>query len=367
MQKMAASMSGGAGMPPGAAEQMRNMTADDMKRAAAEMGNMDAEQLKSQYTAAMNQTKAQASHMLSGAEQLKKDGNTLVGQGKYTDAIEKYMRVKNNLKDDNSPGAVALRTSCMLNMSLCFNKTNRFNSAISECKEVLATDGKSLKAYYRRGQAFAFKGDLRLAVGDLRRAVALSPGDETVKAELDKAVSDLVASGETDDGETPPFEESVSGSVTGGAGRDIANSMANSMGLPPDAMAKATEAMKDPEFMSKASALMENMTDEQLAAMTKNMPGGGAGMPKIDPKMAKQAASMMKNMNPEAMQGMMKMAAEMKDMGMDPASGMGVGGPWEDMMSKMAEKMKDPAMQVRVGAFPDRKIVSSPSLSALRP
>jgi hypothetical protein len=76
---------------------------------------------------------------------------------------------------------------------------------------------------------------------------------------------------------------------------------------------------------------------------------------------------MMKNMNPEAMQGMMKMAAEMKDMGMDPASGMGVGGPWEDMMSKMAEKMKDPAMQVRVGAFPDRKIVSSPSLSALRP
>ena len=87
--------------------------------------------------------------------------------------------------------------------------------------------------------------------------------------------------------------------------------------------------------------MMENMTDEQLEAMTASMPGG-AGMPKIDPKMAKQAASMMKNMKPEAMEGMMKMASEMKDMGLDPTSG---GAPSADAMSKMAEKMKDPAMQ----------------------
>ena len=59
MQKMAASM-GGAGMPPGAAEQMKNMTAEDMKRAAAEMANMDADTLKNQYSAAMNQQKAAA-------------------------------------------------------------------------------------------------------------------------------------------------------------------------------------------------------------------------------------------------------------------------------------------------------------------
>ena len=183
MQKMAASM-GGAGMPPGAAEQMKNMTAEDMKRAAAEMANMDADTLKNQYSAAMNQQKAAADYALRGAEQLKKDGNKLVGEGKYSEAIEKYMRVKNNLKDDTSPNARALRTSCMLNMSLCFNKTERFNSAVSECTEVLRGDGRSLKAYYRRGQAYLHKKAYREAVADLRRAVKLAPGDETVAAEL---------------------------------------------------------------------------------------------------------------------------------------------------------------------------------------
>jgi preprotein translocase subunit SecE len=39
----------------------------------------------------------------------------------------------------------------------------------------------------------------------------------------------------------------------------------------------------------------------------------------------------------------MKMAQEMKDAGLDPASA--GGAPSADMMSKMAEKMKDPAMQ----------------------
>ena len=57
MQKMA-SMGGATHAAPGAAEQMKNMTAEDMKRAAAEMSNMDAESLKNQYSAAMNQQKA---------------------------------------------------------------------------------------------------------------------------------------------------------------------------------------------------------------------------------------------------------------------------------------------------------------------
>ena len=84
--------------------------------------------------------------------------------------------------------------------------------------------------------------------------------------------------------------------------------------------------------------MMEKMTDEQLEAMPASMPGG-AGMPQIDPKMAKQAASMMKNMKPEAMEGMMKMAAEMKD-----------GVPSADAMSKIDEMMKDPAMQAAMSA-----------------
>ena len=64
---------------------------------------MSPDQFKNQMNAAMNQQKAQQDYAMSGSEQLKKDGNKLVGEGKYNDAIEKYMRVKNNLQDNASP------------------------------------------------------------------------------------------------------------------------------------------------------------------------------------------------------------------------------------------------------------------------
>ena len=188
MQRMAANMGGGnmPYMPPGAAEQMKNMKPEDFARASEELGQMDPETLKSQMNNFKNQNQAQRDYALRGAEQLKTDGNKLVGEGKYNEAIEKYMRVKNNLADDPSAGAKTLRQSCQRNMSLCFNKTKRYNSAISECTEVLKQDGKALKAYYRRGQAHAAKEDWQSAVADLRRAVKLAPGDETVKGELDR-------------------------------------------------------------------------------------------------------------------------------------------------------------------------------------
>ena len=210
MQRMAANMGGGnmPYMPPGAAEQMKNMKPEDFARASEELGQMDPETLKSQMNNFKNQNQAQRDYALRGAEQLKTDGNKLVGEGKYNEAIEKYMRVKNNLADDPSAGAKTLRQSCQLNMSLCFNKTKRYNSAISECTEVLKQDGKALKAYYRRGQAHAAKEDWQSAVADLRRAVKLAPGDETVKGELDKAVVDLQSAGLTDEtnGTCPEFE-----------------------------------------------------------------------------------------------------------------------------------------------------------------
>ena len=338
MQKMAESMGGGMGMPRGAAEQMKNMRPEDFARASEEMKNMTPEQLKNQMNAAMNQQKAQAEYALRGAETLKADGNKLVGEGKHKEAIEKYMRVKNNLADDNSPAAKTLRTSCMLNMSLCFNKTNRFNSAISECTEVLRTDAKSLKAYYRRGQAHMGKKDFAAAVKDLRRAVKLSPDDDTVKGELDKAVDEMKAAGLEDDGECPEFEWG-----SGGGGGAVGAAGAGGFGGVD--MSKAAEMMKDPNMMAKAAEMMENMSEEQLEAMSKMAPGGGAGMPKIDPKMAKQAAQMMKNMDSDAMKGMMDMAAKMKESGLDPEA-MGAGGkPPADMMAKMAEQMKDPKMQ----------------------
>ena len=93
MQRMAANMGGGnmPYMPPGAAEQMKNMKPEDFARASEELGQMDPETLKSQMNNFKNQNQAQRDYALRGAEQLKTDGNKLVGEGKYNEAIEKYM------------------------------------------------------------------------------------------------------------------------------------------------------------------------------------------------------------------------------------------------------------------------------------
>ena len=51
MQRMAASMGGPGAMPPGAADQFKNMSADDLKRASEELKDMDQETLKSTMNA----------------------------------------------------------------------------------------------------------------------------------------------------------------------------------------------------------------------------------------------------------------------------------------------------------------------------
>ena len=52
---------------------------------------------------------------------------------------------------------------------------------------MLRSDKRSLKAFFRRGQARQAQGRLQEAAADLRRAVAISPGDETVATSLKEA------------------------------------------------------------------------------------------------------------------------------------------------------------------------------------
>ena len=60
MQRMAANMGGGGMpyMPPGAAEQMKNMKPEDFARASEELGKMDPDTLKAQMNAFKNQNQA---------------------------------------------------------------------------------------------------------------------------------------------------------------------------------------------------------------------------------------------------------------------------------------------------------------------
>lgn len=133
-------------------------------------------------------------------------------------------------------------------------------------------------------------------------------------------------------------------------------------------MRAASEAIKqNPEMMKQAAAMMENMSEEQLASMASMMPGG-QGM-QIDPAQMKMAAKMMSSMSPEDMERMQAMAAGMGGgmggvggtgsgaaitgssgaaaaamMGGMPAGGFDPANMPPGMMADMQKRMEDPEM-----------------------
>lgn len=333
MRRMAGSM--GMAMPPGAAEAMRNMTADDMRQAAQEMGNMTPDQLKSQYEQAQGQAKASAAYKYSASEALKTEGNKLVGEGKYEEAIEKYARVKSNLSEDTSRDARTLRLSCLLNSALCFNKIGKHDSAVGECAEALTIDPRSLKAYYRRGQAYVAKGDLERGVGDLMRANKLSPGDETVKAELDACVKTMESRGLAVPVTCPAFDHPDAPAAASSSGSQVPG-MPGLDSITPEMQAQVESMMNDPNAMEQMSSMLGNLSEEQLAQMAASNPM----MAGMDSEAVKKAASMMKNMKPDTMKAMMKMA---KSFGADGAQGVDPAGG--DMMAKVQKELNNPEMR----------------------
>tara|TARA_B100000475_G_scaffold173259_1_gene136143 strand:+ start:1614 stop:3044 length:1431 start_codon:yes stop_codon:yes gene_type:complete len=325
MQQMASKMGGGVGgglggmpnIPPGAMDAMKNMTPEQMKQAAEQMKNMTPEQMKQQMEFASKQAHAEQKYKHEGSNRLKKAGNALVGEGKYADAIEKYERVRENMKAYRDPEAQTLKKSCLLNSALCMNKVGRHEEAIERCEEVLKIENTSLKAYYRRGQGYFQLKNLELAWKDLKRAVKLSPEDEIVRGELEKCEEEMEKAGMVVEIKCPEFDtfekdEGEEGEgLVDGAFEDVGEERASS---------------------GTAAATSAN------AGFSPQMPPGD-----MSPEMMQQAAEMMKNMSPETMEAMMSVAADMQGGGMGPD-----GMPTADTMKKMQEKMGDPKMQKAV-------------------
>ncbi|XP_049725810.1 mitochondrial import receptor subunit TOM34 isoform X1 [Elephas maximus indicus] len=79
------------------------------------------------------------------ARVLKEEGNEFVKKGNHKKAIEKY---------SESLSFSHLESATYTNRALCYLALKQYKEAVKDCTDALKLDGKNVKAFYRRAQAY---------------------------------------------------------------------------------------------------------------------------------------------------------------------------------------------------------------------
>ncbi|KAH7838149.1 hypothetical protein Vadar_022609 [Vaccinium darrowii] len=315
-----------------ASESMKNMRAEDLRNAAeqlkytrpedmVEIGEKMANASPEEIAAMRVRADAQATYEINAADMLKKQGNELHNQGKYNEAVHKYLLAKQNLKSIPSSKGRALLLACSLNMMSCYLKTRRYDECVKEGTEVLAGDPKNVKALYRRGQAYKELGQLEDAVSDLSKAHEVSPEDETIVEVLRDTQERLLREGGgstsrrlvieeiTEEEETASSEncDRSTAKYSVSPPQETSGSSKSQSGInieAPSTNAECVQALKDdPEAIRSFQNFMSHADPETLASMS----GGKAEG--VSPDMIKTASNMISRMSPQELQKMLQMAS----------------------------------------------------------
>ncbi|KAG7551450.1 Tetratricopeptide-like helical domain superfamily [Arabidopsis thaliana x Arabidopsis arenosa] len=310
-----------------ATESMKNMRPEDLKQAAeqlkhtrpedmAEISEKMAKASPEDIAAMRAHADAQFTYQINAAQMLKKQGNELHSRGNFSDAAEKYLRAKNNLKDIPSSKGGALLLACSLNLMSCYLKTNQHEECVKEGSEVLASDARNVKALYRRGQAYRDLGLFEDAVSDLSKAHEVSPEDETIADVLRDVKERLAVEGPGKASRGVVIEDiTEENNVTSGGNKKSSkeitgtqrerNVNGHAQGVKTDV--DGLQALKDnPEAIRTFQNFVSKTDPDTLAALS----GGKAG--DMSPDMFKTASSMIGQMSPEEIQKMVQTASSFK-------------------------------------------------------
>ncbi|PSS09423.1 Outer envelope protein [Actinidia chinensis var. chinensis] len=349
-----------------ASESMKNLKAEDLRNAAeqlkytrpeemVEIGEKMANARPEEIAAMRLRADAQVTYEINAAEMLKKQGNELHSQGRYGDALQKYLLAKKNLKGIPSPKGRNLLLACSLNMMSCYLKTSQYDECIKEGTEVLAHDAENVKALYRRGQAYKELGQLEDAVSDLSKAHEVSPDDDTIVHVLRDTEERLLREGGNTSSrlvfeEITEEEQSVSSENCERATKDYyvsqpqetrGVSIVNGQSVSSENCERATKdyyvsqpqetrgvSISQPEFNKKVpstnSQCVQALKDDSEAIRSfqnflsrtdpetlASISGGKAEG--VSPDMIKTASNMISKMSPEELQRMLQLSSSFSD------------------------------------------------------
>lgn len=283
-----------------AAEQLKSTRPDEMAEIGERMANATPEEL----AAMRSRVDAQISYELNAAQMLKKQGNEFHNQGRFNDALEKYMRAKNNLKGVPAAKGGTILLACSLNMMSCYLKTKQYDECIKEGTEVLANDARNVKALYRRGQAYKSLGKLQKAVSDLSKALELSPDDETIADVLRDAKDKLAEEGDDDTSGGIRIEEITDETPSPLSEKDQTSSSESSE-QNSQQLRNTSGVLSDDKESIRSFQNFFSQTDPQTMASL-----GGGKFENLYPDMMKTASNMISKMPPEELQKMLQMASE---------------------------------------------------------
>merc|ERR1740117_1701524 len=86
----------------------------------------------------------------------------------------------------DAAAASEAQLGCLLNLAACQLRLEQPLKTIAACDLATALDEKSVKAWFRRGQACLALGQVDAARKDLTRACQLAPSSREIRDELDK-------------------------------------------------------------------------------------------------------------------------------------------------------------------------------------
>jgi len=190
----------------------------------------------------------------AAAVKLKDQGNELMKQNKYEEAIEKYTEAL-----DIVPNAIFY-----CNRAAAYSKVTRHSDAVSDAKSALALDPNYSKAYTRMGFAYLNMNQFNEAKECYQKACDLDPTNQSYKDNLE-AVKEKMASG----GAAP-------GPGAVGTGMAAPPGMP---GMPNLAGMDFSQVLNNPAFMNMAQQFMQDPNMQQAFTQMADqfLQAGGVG------------------------------------------------------------------------------------------